>query len=105
MLNTHDVTKNLHINILALLPQESIVDSETDLPVTEEIILTMPNLEALYLMYPVVSDGFLLADLKGPNAHNKLLPSSQQSVILQICRSCFLPNCAENVPKTRRKCA
>ena len=74
----HDVTKNLHINILALLPQESIVDSETDLPVTEEIILTMPNLEALYLMYPAVSDGFLLPDLKGPNAHNKLLPSLQR---------------------------
>jgi len=73
-----DVTKNLHLDIHALLPQESIVDFETDLPVTEEIILTMPNLEVLYLIRPVVSDGFLLPDPKGSNAHNKLLPSLQR---------------------------
>jgi len=70
-----DVTKNLHLDIHALLPQESIVDFETDLPVTEEIILTMPNLEVLYLIRPVVSHRFLLPDPRGPNAHNKLLPS------------------------------
>ena len=42
---------------------------------TEEIVLTMPNLEVLYLIRPVVSDRFLLPDPKGSNAHKKLLPS------------------------------
>ena len=79
-----DVTKNLHIDILALLPQETIVDFETDLPVTEKIILTMPNLEVLHLIRPVVSDGFLLPDSKGSNAHKKLLPSLRRLYLQDV---------------------
>ena len=70
-----DARKQLCIDILALLPQESIVDFETNLLVTEEVVVAMPNLEALYLVRPVVSDGFLLPDPNGLNAHKKLLPS------------------------------
>jgi len=69
-----DVEKTLCADILALLPQESIVGFDTNLPVTEEVIVGMPNLEELYLTYPVAS-GFLLPDPNGPNAHKKLLPS------------------------------
>ena len=35
----------------------------------------------------------------------KLIVLSLASVVLQICRSYFLPNCAEKVLKTCRKCA
>ena len=62
-------------DVLALLSQESLVSLETDLSVTEEIVVAMPNLEALYLISPVVPNGFLLPDPNGPNAHKKLLPS------------------------------
>jgi hypothetical protein len=70
-----DVRKKVYIDILALLPRESIVDFRTDLPVTEDILVAMPNLETLHLADPVVSDGFLLPDPNGPNAGKKLLPS------------------------------
>jgi len=69
------VGRRLCTDVLALLPQESIVSFETDLSVTEEIVVAMPNLEALYLISPVVFDRFLLPDTKGPNAYEKLLPS------------------------------
>ena len=73
-----DVRRKLCIDILALLPQECIIDFETTLSVTEEVVAAMPNLEALHLVQPVVSDGFLLPDPNGPNAHKKLLPSLQR---------------------------
>jgi len=66
---------SLCTDVLALLPRESLVSFETDLAVTEEILVTMPNLEALHLTSPAVSDEFLLPDPDGPNAHKKLLPS------------------------------
>jgi len=72
---SRDVRKKLCIDILALLPQASIVDYDTNLSVTEEAAVAMPNLEVLYLIHPVVSDGFLLPDPNGPNAHKKLFPS------------------------------
>jgi len=62
-------------DVLALLPQESIVSYKTDLSITEEVVAAMPNLEALHLVDPVIPDGFLLPDPNGPNAHKKLLPS------------------------------
>ena len=71
----YDARKKLCIDVLALLPQESIIDLKTDLLVTEEIIVAMPNLETLHLIGPVVLDGFLLPDPGGSNAHRKLLPS------------------------------
>ena len=74
----HDVREKLCVDVLALLPRESIVDFETDLLMTEEIAVAMPNLEALHLVTAVVSDGFLLPDPNGPNSHNKLLPSLQR---------------------------
>ena len=71
---SRDARKKLYIDILALLHQESIVDFDTDLSVTEEVVVGMSNLEVLYLTRPVRS-GFLLPDPNGPNAHKKLLPS------------------------------
>ena len=70
----HEATR-LCTDVLALLPRGSLVSLETDLSVTEEIVVAMPNLEALYLITPVVPGGFLLPDPNGPNAHKKLLPS------------------------------
>ena len=72
---SRDSRERLCIDVLALLPQESIVSLETGISVTEEVFVAMPNLEALHLVGPVMLDGFLLPDPNGPNAHNKLLPS------------------------------
>ena len=71
----YDVWDRLCIDVLALLPQESIVSFETDLSVTEEVAVAMHRIEALHLVDPVILDGFLLPDPNGPNAHKKLLPS------------------------------
>ena len=71
---SRNARKKLYIDILALLHQESIIDFDTDLSVTEEVVIGMSNLEVLYLTRPVES-GFLLPDPNGPNAHKKLLPS------------------------------
>ena len=77
--------RRLCIDILALLPQESIIDFETNLSVTEEIFIAMPNLKALHLAQPVVSVGFLLPDPNGPNTGKKLLPSLQR-LYLEMAR-------------------
>jgi len=73
-----DVRKKLYIDVLALLPQESIVNFYMDLPVAAEVVVAMPNLQVLRLVNPVVSDGFLLPNPNGPNAHKKLFPSLQR---------------------------
>jgi len=64
------------VDILTFLPQESIVYFETNISeaATNEMVAAMPNLEALYLVEPMVSDGFLLSNDIGPNPHAKLLP-------------------------------
>ena len=69
------IKRRLCFEVLMLLPVESIVSFETNLSVTEEILVAMPNLEALCLISPGVPDRFLLPDPKGPNAYEKLLPS------------------------------
>jgi hypothetical protein len=75
---SRDARRKLCIDVLALLPQESIVFFRMNFPVTEEIVVAMPNLETLHLADQVVSDGFLLPDPSGPNADKKLLPSLRQ---------------------------
>jgi hypothetical protein len=76
-LQTPDENEELYTDILALLPQESIVYFETNLSVTvaKEMAVAMPNLEALCFVNTMVSDGFLLPNPDGPNAHTKFLPS------------------------------
>ena len=71
----HRARKRLCADVLALLPRESLVSFETNLPLTEEVLVTMPNLEALRLTRPAVQDGFLLPDPNGRNVHKKLFPS------------------------------
>ncbi|KAF9650310.1 hypothetical protein BDM02DRAFT_1452815 [Thelephora ganbajun] len=73
-----EARKQLRLDILALLPQESIISLETDHTEIEEMVVTMPNLEFLYLFGVVVSNRFLLPKPDGPNAHRKLLPSLQR---------------------------
>ena len=82
---SRDVREKLCFDILALLPQESIVGFDTNLPVTEVVAAAMPNLEVLYLFNPVVSDGFLVPDPNGPNARKKLLPSLRR-LYLEMAR-------------------
>jgi len=76
----YNVKEGLSIHILTLLPQERVVFFETNLWMItrEEIIVAMPNLEALYIVDTVVQDDFLLPNPDGPNAHTKLLPSLQR---------------------------
>jgi len=69
-----NVGKRLGTNVLALLSSESVVGLKTNFLVTEVVVASMPNLEALCLVNPVVLDKFLLLDPDGPNADKKLLP-------------------------------
>jgi len=70
---SHHAGTRLCTDILALLSQESLVSLETNLSIMKEIVVAMPNLEALYLDSPVVPDGLLLPN--GLNTHEKLFPS------------------------------
>jgi hypothetical protein len=85
--HTFDVTlwspnegEKLCVDILALLPQERVVYFETSLPMfaTKEVVVAMPNLEALCLVDPKIPDGFLLPNPDGLNAHTKLVPSMRR---------------------------
>lgn len=69
----------LCIDLFALLPHKRVVYLKTDCSVglREESLVTMPNIEMLYLSGPVISERFLLPDSDGPNACEKLLPSLQ----------------------------
>jgi len=69
-----NVGKRLGTDVLALLSSESVVGLKTNFLVTEVVVASMPNLEALCLVNPVVLDKFLLPDPDGPNADKKLLP-------------------------------
>ena len=78
----------LCIDILALLPRESIVYFKTNIsecPIMEAIV-AMPNLEALCLVGTKVTDGFLLPKPDGPKAHTKLLPSLQRLYLQNTAR-------------------
>lgn len=44
-----DLKEKLCVEVPALLPQESVVNFETDLMEAEEMVVGMPNLESLYL--------------------------------------------------------
>jgi len=70
--------RELCADVLALLPQESIVNLKTEFMVAEEMAVAMLNLETLHFVGMEVSNGFLLPKLDGPNAHKRLLPSLQR---------------------------
>jgi hypothetical protein len=68
--------EELCVDILAILPQESVIYLEMDISIdTTKVIATMPNIESLSLGGTVVRKGFLLPNQHGPDAHKKLLPS------------------------------
>ena len=79
-----DARMELYTNILALLPKERIVYFRTDSQGVEGMIVGMQNLEFLYLIEAVVSNGFLLPEQDGPNASKKLLPSLRRLYIQPI---------------------
>jgi len=81
---SHRARRRLYTDVLALLPRESLVSFEANRSVMEELVVAMPNLEVLYLVCPVVSDGFLLPDPNGPNTHKKLLPSLQRLYLKDV---------------------
>ena len=76
---SRDEQEKLYTDILAFFPRERVVYFKTDLHmgVVEELLIAMDNIESLHLISPVVSEGFLLPNPNGPNAHTKLLPSLQ----------------------------
>ena len=75
-----DEGERLCVDILALLPQERVVYFETSLSMTatKEVVVAMPNLEALCLVDTEYPDEFLLPNPDGPNAHMKLVPSMRR---------------------------
>jgi hypothetical protein len=77
--------EKLYTDILAFLPRERVVYFKTDLRmgVVEELLIAMDNVESLHLISPVVSEGFMLPNPNGPNAHKKLLPSLQRLYLEQ----------------------
>ena len=78
------VGERLCTDVLMLLPQESVVSFETDLSITEETLVAMPNLKVLHLAGPIVFDRFLLPDPHGSNAYKKLLPSLRRLYLEDI---------------------
>jgi len=64
-------------NLVSLAPRECVVDFSAALNThtVKDLLITMPNVEGLYLRESVVSDMFLQLD---PPSHKKLLPSLQR---------------------------
>ena len=70
-------TKKLTLDLLAFTPREHVVSLELIglAEVPEDLLVTMPNIETLWLHSVKLSDGFLLPNPEGPHANMKLLPS------------------------------
>jgi len=66
--------ENLCSNLISLTPRECVVDFTAALNThaVGDLLVTMPNVEGLYLIGSVVSDMFLRPD---PLSYTKLLPS------------------------------
>jgi hypothetical protein len=64
-------------DFLAFTPRERVYAFETDLPMDrlEDLLVTMPNIEALQLRKVVLSEGFLQPNPAGPFSKARLLPS------------------------------
>ena len=73
----YPVMKNLHLDLVALIPQEHVVSMAMDytLETPEELLISMPNIEHLRLRNVTFSDGFLQSNPNGSHANTKLPPS------------------------------
>ena len=72
--------EELCFDLVELTPREHVVEFTVDLcpHVVRDLLVTMPNIEVLFLKDPVVSDTFLPPD---PPSHMKLLPSLRHLVL------------------------
>ena len=68
------LSKNLSIELLAVLPQSKIVCFEVDTPHVQDMVVAMPNLKSLHLNYVIVFDGFLRPK-SDSGGHERILPS------------------------------
>ena len=71
------VMEKLHLDLMAFTPREHVVCFKTECRrnIPEELFVTMPNIEMLWLDDVVLSKGFLQPAPDGPHANTKLLPS------------------------------
>ena len=69
-----DTVEKLCVALAALAPRENVVCLTWELSIhdMENLVIAMPNIEALHLIGPVISDPFLQPD---PSSCTKLLPS------------------------------
>ena len=69
--------KKLTLDLLTFIPREHVTSLEVLSPaeVPQDLLVGMPNIEALQLCDTTLSDGFLLPEPEGPHANKKLLPS------------------------------
>jgi len=69
--------EELFIDIIALIPQESVVCLEANLAVAgaEHVLTKMPNIEYLHLVDIKMREGFQLSDPGKTNPHQEFLPS------------------------------
>jgi len=74
-----DVLDNLCLDLIASAPRMYVVTLNTCLPThrMEDLLVTVPNVETLYLSNAVLSRGFLQPNPDGPRANTKFLPSLQ----------------------------
>ena len=72
-----DVLDQFLISLTTLIPRERVVSFQAWLDAwpLEEIFLMMPKIEALHLICPLLSEGFLQPNAGGPHANVKLFPS------------------------------
>ena len=84
-----EVRNKLCIDIFAHLPRERVIYLETNLStdLMEELLVTMPNIEALHLAGAAMLEWFQLPHPHGPHAHKELFPSLQclylESVVME----------------------
>ena len=79
-----DLYNQVFADLVALAPCEHVVSFKTNAKPSEELLLTMPNIETLSLYNVKLSEGFLQPNPDGPHANKKLLPS-----LRSLCMECF----------------
>jgi hypothetical protein len=72
-----DVPGDLCLDLAAFTPRERVLCLKADFFKSrmEDLLIAMPNIEALYLSNATLSKGFLQPNPDGPHANMKLLPS------------------------------
>jgi len=88
--NLPHIHTQLFVNLVALVPQERVVqldaqlDAQLDVELPEKLFLTMPNIEVLRLSDVALSEGFLQPNPDGPRPNTKLLPSLKELCLQDV---------------------